>query len=129
MRIISEYRFSNLKHNFIGIIWKKKKETIAINILIRWKSICFRDHSAKALSRTLLEDSSHTVLFKKKIEYLSFFFNITSWDVPRFQVLVRRIYVLQRRGYFVDEWTSNKKKKNWTRRTRGLPHICLFYLW
>lgn len=90
---------------------KKKKETIAINILIRWKSICFRDHSAKALSRTLLEDSSHTVLFKKKIEYLSFFFNITSWDVPRFQVLVRRIYVLQRRGYFVDEWTSNKKKK------------------
>lgn len=33
MRIISEYRFSNLKHNFIEIIKKKKKrkEIIAIN--------------------------------------------------------------------------------------------------
>lgn len=34
----------------------------------------FCDHSARALSRTLLQDPSHIVLFKKKIEYLSFFF-------------------------------------------------------
>lgn len=65
-----------------------------------------------------------------------FFFNITSWDVPRFQVLVRRIYVLQRRGYFVDEWTSNKKKKKLnSTNTRPASHLpilsmimCIKYL-
>lgn len=114
---------------------KKKKETIAINILIRWKSICFCDHSARALSRTLLEDSSHTVLFKKKIEYLFFFLILHRETFHDFKSLF-----VEFTFYNVEVISSTnehriKKKKLDSTNTRSASHLpilsmimCIKYL-
>lgn len=74
---------------------------------------------------------------KKKSNISLFFFNITSWDVPRFQVLVRRIYVLHststlfRRRMNI-EWKKKKLDSTNTRPASHLPILsmimCIKYL-